>query len=210
MTASQRELRRGRGDGGSVLPEFALALPLLALLVMGVLDYGFAWQEGNLLERAASNAARTGSSSGVALEADQDMVLSVGSSLANARNVELERLIIYNAQSADGELPASCDIAPSATAATGVNGLCNVYSQQQVESGTGFSWTATGCNGGSWDFNWCPADRETSRSDPDYIGVYIEATYTPITNIVPGDITIERKAVYMIEPESASTGDDNA
>ena len=34
--------------------------------------------------------------------------------------------------------------------------------------------------------------------------------YDFATNIIPGTLTIERKAVYMIEPESASSGDDNA
>jgi Flp pilus assembly protein TadG len=50
--------RRGRGDRGLALVEFAIILPFLSLLVFGVVDLGRAWQ----LQNRLSNAAREGAS----------------------------------------------------------------------------------------------------------------------------------------------------
>ena len=53
--ASTRSLRRG-GERGAVLAEFALVLPMLAMLVLGVVDLGRAYR----LKTELANAAREG------------------------------------------------------------------------------------------------------------------------------------------------------
>ena len=47
------------GDGASVIVEFALTLPLLLLILMGVFDFGMAFQEKLLAINAAREGART-------------------------------------------------------------------------------------------------------------------------------------------------------
>jgi hypothetical protein len=156
-----------------------------------------AWQEGNQVERAASNAARTGSGKATAPEADLDIVLSVASSFNSINNMELERIIVYRSTTVDGAVPPAClAISPSG----GVAGLCNVYSRAQAESGAGFSSTP-GCSG-TIDASWCPSSRDAEPPVRDFLGVYIEATYTPLTGLLPGDFKVERRAVFMLEPES--------
>jgi Flp pilus assembly protein TadG len=47
------------GDRASVIVEFALTLPLLLLILMGVFDFGMAFQEKLLAVNAAREGART-------------------------------------------------------------------------------------------------------------------------------------------------------
>lgn len=202
-----RSDRHRRGDAGSAIAEFAMTLPILALFALGVLEFGFAWNEGNLAERATSDAARTGSATGRALEADQDIVLSIGSSFAAARSIEVERVIVFRAATADGEVPSDCLSVDPAPGGAGVDDVCNVYSGAQVESGAGFRWSTDDCLSSSWDHFWCPADRVSSRREsPHHVGVFVEARYHPLTGIFGGEQTFERKAVYLIEPDSVAGG----
>lgn len=52
-------VRRFRnGEGGQALVEFALVLPLLLLMVLGVIDFGRAWNLHQVLTDAAREGAR--------------------------------------------------------------------------------------------------------------------------------------------------------
>ena len=55
-----RLLRRVRGERGAELIEFALTLPLLLLLVLGIIEFGFLFQEYEVVTNAAREGARLG------------------------------------------------------------------------------------------------------------------------------------------------------
>ena len=50
--------RLARGDRGAELIEFALVLPLLLLLVLGIVDFGFLFQRLEVITNAAREGAR--------------------------------------------------------------------------------------------------------------------------------------------------------
>jgi hypothetical protein len=212
MSGRREVTRRCRGESGAVLPELALMLPVLAILVLGVLEFGQAYRQVNLVERAATNAARTGSSIGNGWSADYEILRSVQTSTANLGSAEIVSVVVWDATSSD-EVPANCEsIVPADGSANGVGNLCNVYSAAQVEDDSfiGFQRTGSGdtidCASGSWDSNWCPTDRDNGRPDSDYVGVWIKITYEGFTGILPSDFEIERSAIFQVEPE-AYTGD---
>ncbi len=61
MTAAMRRLRRRvRSERGAELIEFALTLPLLLLLVLGIIEFGFLFQEYEVVTNAAREGARLG------------------------------------------------------------------------------------------------------------------------------------------------------
>ena len=51
-------LRRFRADSGAELVEFALVFPLLLLVVLGIVDFGFLFQEYEVVTNAAREGAR--------------------------------------------------------------------------------------------------------------------------------------------------------
>ena len=50
--------RSGRGERGAELVEFAIALPLLLLIMFGIVDFGFLFQRYEVLTNAAREGAR--------------------------------------------------------------------------------------------------------------------------------------------------------
>ncbi|HEU4354801.1 MAG TPA: TadE/TadG family type IV pilus assembly protein [Actinomycetota bacterium] len=49
---------RGRGQDGAVAVEFALIFPILALLVVGIIQFGIMWSEYQVMQGAAREGAR--------------------------------------------------------------------------------------------------------------------------------------------------------
>lgn len=60
MAAVNSLTRRARSERGAELIEFALVFPLLLLLVLGMVDFGFLFQRYEVLTNAAREGARIG------------------------------------------------------------------------------------------------------------------------------------------------------
>jgi hypothetical protein len=204
MLAWRRRRRDGNRDRGAALIEAAIVLPLVLLLAMAVLEFGFAWRDANQVERSLQNAGRVVSNLGRSRYADYEALRTINSQLQGMAGAEVERVVIWEASSSDGEPPSSClTMAISAGGPNGNSGQrCNVYSAQQLatESLAGFPGT-TDCGGG-WDNFFCPPTRrDTVDPDLTYIGIYIRVEYTPFTSVISGPtIDIERSTVYRVEP----------
>ena len=56
--------RGRRGDAGAELVEFALVLPLLLLVIVGIFDFGFLFRDYGVITNAAREGARIGVLSG--------------------------------------------------------------------------------------------------------------------------------------------------
>lgn len=189
--------------------EFALVLPLLVTLVLGVAEYGFAWRDSSTVATAARAGARTGASLASNGQADYSILTTVKAALADVGAAQIQRIVVYKASSIDGDVPSSC----TTTAADGVNGVCNVYRAADLNlppSSFTSSTTAPGTACGSpavsskRDRYWCPTSRKTPSASggPDYVGVWIAVRYDAITNIIPnGTVTLKDQAVMRIEPQ---------
>jgi hypothetical protein len=204
---TRRPSPRCRGDNGTAIVEFALVAPVLFVLVAGIFEFGFAWHSANLVERSVQNGGRAASNAGDSRLADYDALRALDATLAGSNAMTIKRVIIYKSD-ATGTLPASCDDPfqnPVGTGIKGVSGVCNVYSPEQVAQTNPLAGFPPGTGilcPGDWDTNWCPLGRDNSRPISDYIGVYVEANYRPVTQLLPTTFTIERKAVFLLEPPS--------
>jgi len=206
-TSSQRRLPRLAGDDGAVMVEFALAAPLLAVLMLGTLEFGMAWRETNFIERSVQGAGRVASNLGDDMTADAAALRSLDASLDTLKRASVDRVVIFESTTADGKVPDNCKNADtSGTAPFGVSGSCNVYTAAQAESATFSGLTMaqvearTDC-AGDWDGNWCPNVRSSLINNPDHIGVWVRIDYERFTGLISGSFTIERTAVYQLEPE---------
>jgi Flp pilus assembly protein TadG len=60
MPCSSRIRRLGRSESGAELIEFAFTLPLLLLIVLGIIEFGFVFREYEIVTNAAREGARIG------------------------------------------------------------------------------------------------------------------------------------------------------
>ncbi len=198
-------------DRGLAILELALALPFLIVMAMGVVSYGMAWQGSTDTHSATRAAARVASHDGAEPTADYDALVAVYSALPSKLTDRIEKVIIFKATAADGDVPTAClnaSMSPN-LGAKGVSNTCNVYSKDQVAAAVGVNGknnfgTTSSCSG-KWDSYWCPKGRNVAGSNwpdtRDYLGVYIQTVYPDITKSIFGDKTIKRSVVFRLEPE---------
>lgn len=207
--AAIRRRRREHSDRGAAFVEFALAVPVLVLLGLGIIESGLLWMSSNDVTAVSRNAARSGTSAPVYYTADRTILGTVGAELTTDQLDNLQRVIVFRANNAGQTSPPSnCKgLTPNDSSGAGQSGSCNVYSKKQVEqviNGTApaskFA-TTSGC-GSTWDRFWCPTSRNRSLSSGslDYLGVYVETKTTSNTGLSLGNQTIGRSSVFRLEP----------
>ncbi len=201
--------RRLTGDGGAVLVEFALVAPFIVSVALGIMEFGIAWRDANVLERSVAAGARTGASWGDEGWADLGALGSIEGVMSGATSLEIEKVVLFNARSS-GTVPASC-AALSGPAGIDSGGVqCNVYSAAQIADQNPYAafgqWgPGAPCGGSHWDRWWCPAGRDGTRAGgTDYVGVWIQARYTPVTGLLPSSAMFERTAVFQVEPKAVT------
>lgn len=190
-------------DEGVALIEAALVLPLVALLLVGMIEAGFAWRDSNALARSTQQAARTAARLADSELADYEALRALDSALAGLAASSIQRVIVYDAGAGAGDSPpAVClDEEPAdPPAPAGEFGLCNIYSAAQVHSDSPSEFgDGTSC-AGKWDQNYCPSDRVRSGDSPDRIGVWVELRFDQVTSVLPGSLSLSRASVYQLEP----------
>ena len=207
-----RSRHRRRTERGAVFIEFALAVPFLVMMGLGVVEGGMTWRAATDVNSVARDAARSGTSATVYALADQSILRSVGSGLSGTEMGELQRVIVFNATTGLSAQPtSSCLGIPATGDSAKGNSTCNVYSPSQVIKATkqtapagAFSTLAT-C--GTWDVKWCPKNRNHSLANGnlDYLGVFIEIKHKSITGFPLGNATIRRTSVFRLEPAYGGT-----
>jgi Flp pilus assembly protein TadG len=178
--------------------EFAVVVPLLAVLLFGGIEFGHAWDSKLKVETAARAGARVGSSLGSARLADYNLLQSVKSALNDIGLENVDYVTVYKSTTVNGEVPASC----GGEAPISVVGTCNVYTNTQLENLdlADFAGT-TSCTPGSPDAAWCPTTRQdVQHLGADYIGVWIKADAQTITNLFGSPLDIGTSAVSRVEP----------
>jgi hypothetical protein len=201
--------RRLSGEAGGAIVEAALVVPFLALVILGLVEYGAAWTRQNLLIRSAQSSARTAATQGADRYADYNAIKSIEGSLPSRATGAIERVVIYRSDQPDGGVPPVCKdmaIVDDLSAKGSTGDACNIYSAVQVGNTDAvlshFGGGAAGCDGSAWDRFWCPTDRSPGgdASDPDYLGVYVKVAHLPLTGIAGSPDSIEADVVYRLEP----------
>ena len=196
MMGLRGRLRRRRSDRGATLVEFALVLPLLALLAFGTVEFGLAWRDSMTVSNALRSGARVGSNSGDDRLADFDILKQVESAIHEIDNTRIERVVIFRSTDPDGVVPNSC------LNGTPQNGLCNVYTAAQMSSLTAGDFDSPTCAGDA-DSAWCPTTREDRQVvGADYLGVWVQVHRDWVTGLFPPStgITMTDHAVMRLEP----------
>ena len=203
MSPLQPRVRRLSDDDGGVLVELALVLPLLTFLVLGIFEFGIAFRERSNLSGALRSAARIDTTNGTARNSDYLALQSFYAQMAQAKNMTVNKVVIYKTTSATGDpLDPTCFTSSTPSAAN----LCNVYTWAQITSMGSDSLVHFGPDTAScalsWDLNWCPLLRKDKQSDPpDFVGVYANVTYKSSTGLMPSTVTFTDRAISRIDPK---------
>lgn len=193
-------------DSGAAIVEFALVLPLLVLLMLGLIEFGLAWRTKVNVESAVGLAARQNSNLGDTRQADYESLQSLIGSFGSIEGLDIDKVVIYRATGADGEPADSrCFTYTPQSFGRGISGACNIYGPDQVAA-LGATWTdhfgptTTSCSS-AWDRWWCPRNRDADQGDPpDYLGVRFEGTVPTVTSLFGSTIDMNANVVYRLEP----------
>lgn len=212
--------RRCRGEGGAVLIEAIVVLPLLLMFVFGIAEFGFAYHDNITLTTTTRSGARVSSNLANHRRADYEtlktIVAALGSSSIGLDNIE--GVLIFNANgTTDTEIvPANCfNAAGNPQSSTDSGAECNFYDTGQITDVASMTpaqvivrfgaESATGCVAAAWDKAFCPTDRNrTPNPQTEYVGVWVQINHDYTTGLLPWDsVTIEDSTVMGIEPLGA-------
>ncbi len=186
--------RRGDDDGAAAV-EAAIIIPVLAMIIFGIIEFG-------MLFRASlsfSNAARAGARTAVALPRVPSYASAAQQAVSGAlRNTvnpsEINYLTIFRADPVTGQ-PISGGTVKTCTS------QCYRYTWNSATS----QWTPV--NGPSWSANTQRACGQEASTD--YLGIYVEGQYQWKTGIFRpffGDsTTIGERTIMRLEPIGGST-----
>lgn len=187
-------------ERGAGIVEFALVALLLFTLSAGAFDYGQAWRSGLTVNEAARTGARVGTAGGKERAADFNALSGLKASLESGGVLDdVKWVIVFRADSLDGDLPAGCDPTKSLT------GPCHVLTGNQLRSNweAGSVATATDSNGClkiAQRRSWCPTGRTNDQSTADYYGVWVQMEHEFLFPIMGDSTKVARTAVMRLEP----------
>jgi hypothetical protein len=195
-------------ERGAVLVEAAFVLPVLLLLIFGMIEFGLVFKDSLTLSEMVQAGARVGSELGnqstdltasPAVDSTDYEILTAVMAASHPLNAAIQYVTIFNADGANGTVPALC----SGANPTSEPGECNVYLPGVLDN------LGTTQPAGFDDSAWPPSSRNVTEQTengfpgPDYIGVYISAIHSSVTGIVPGgSIHLSDTAVLRLEPQS--------
>jgi hypothetical protein len=197
---SRLRARRRQGDRAAALVEAAFITPVFAVLVFGILEFGLAFRDYLTVANTSRDSARGASAYGDGLYTDYNVIQVAKQSSKGFRPNEIQRLIIFDAESVDGSIHSSSHPAHDClTSAHGIEDVCNVYTASDLSRPK----SDFGCRTDrDLDRYWCPTDREVRASGPpDYVGVYVQARHSFITGLFGSGMNLTDEIVMRIEPQ---------
>lgn len=181
--------------------EMAIVSLLLFIMVFGAAELAFAWKSSSTSTNALRAAARIGATAGNVRVADHAVLRTLGAGLADLPGGRVDRIVVYRATDADGEVPDAC-LTDDALSNGGVTNLCNVYRGSVLDSLDITQFSGETCDSLQPDRHWCPLDRSIAIGSADYLGVWVRIEAGWLTNLLPSDgYTITDHAVTRLEPD---------
>lgn len=208
MRATSRN-RRCRGDAGVSAVEFAIVLPVLMILTIGMLEFAFVmrdWLSVSTSVRVGARTAVTGAGNGCAAGSGSTCVPAFTLAASDAMEKagygmpksSIEYIMIYKANNVGFPGGTNNTTMPTkAQCGTSPYGSCVTYIWDQTQNaGTGgFVYSS-----GAWNSSQINACLPT----PDDVGVYMRVNHPYLTKMFGATITISDRAVMRFEPLPAN------
>jgi Flp pilus assembly protein TadG len=176
-----RRDRRNLRERGAAALEFALIAPFFFFVVFGGIEIGLMFRSHLALEDMSRSAARVASVERASVNADGQILQRISDRSA-ALNGDVEKVIIYSAETLDAPLPTECE-----TVSASVANKCNVYIV------TGGDVQAI-VDAAVWETGLTAAERGQWKN----LGIYIEYDYEYVTGFFDS-ITLSTTSVEVVE-----------
>ncbi len=162
-------MRRRHPESGATMLEFAIAAPVLILLIVGLVEFGFGFLDSQAVAGATREGARVGSIFGTDPAADDIILAAVGDSLEDMRGgSELQQVWIFSSDQSGAVLDEA------------------LTTNKYVPDGGG-GWACLDATACLWD----PATRKTDLSNNigvvnrDFLGVRVIFDHEWVTGLLP-------------------------
>jgi Flp pilus assembly protein TadG len=191
--------RRGtEGERGAALVEFAFIAPILMVLVLGIVEFGIAWNEKSQAEAAVRSGGRIASASSRSDTLTKNAAAAVSSALQALPSSEPQYVLVYR-------IPAGADDSPpngGASCSANCNKFNWVSGALDIDHPTGPGWPAAN------QVNNCSTSI-TSPSQFDQVGVYVKVNHplTLLPGFIPGmasSVTLAPHSVFRLEPSNST------
>ena len=178
-----RSIRCENTDRGATLVEFAMVMPLILLLVIGILEYGLLFRDWLTVSNAAREGVRVGAALGDDVNADCEIIMAVVDGLLTSSIDNLQDVRIYEADSNGNPIPANTEI----------------WTHIGGDPADCANWGSIG--------SWPASDRDVTVSPGeqlDIIGVQVRYTHNWITSFGPfsGFSLIDEATISRLEPQA--------
>jgi Flp pilus assembly protein TadG len=195
----KRALRR-RGQRGAVLVEAAFVLPILALMIFGILEWGFVLKDYQSLASATRSGARTASAEPRLAGFDTDAANAVATAMkALQGNDTPQKLEIYWADSGTG-LPWSSNAKSSDEALpTSTCYRCSYYTWNAATAG----WTAVTQ---TWPASGSATAENACAGTEDTMGVFLQVSHRMFTGMFGATKTLTDRTLIKLEPQPPTSG----
>jgi hypothetical protein len=176
--SARRWGRRANGERGQSLVEFSMIVPVFLILLLGILEMGFAFDHLLTIGYATREGARTGAA------------LAAGEKLAVCGDVDkyvvsaVERVLTSDGSPVATHLADISSIRVfKANASGGESGPVNVWTPSTDASGNGTGPTVDGrpLHFALSSSGWAACSRVNTTANPDSIGIRIAYTYRAVT-----------------------------
>ncbi|MBK5223974.1 MAG: pilus assembly protein [Acidimicrobiia bacterium] len=194
-TGARSARRHGRWrDRGAAVVEAAFVAPIFFVLIFGIMEFGFAFQERLTTVNMSQTGARTGASAADDPLADYRILRKIRTESASVPAARITHIVVYKATGPGSVVPEACKMNPQ-------TGICNLYTGNTLANVA----ADFGCTSDDVGYHWCPTDRKatTSGDGPDYVGVYVRIEHPTITGFFGEEFVFTSDTVMRIEPRSS-------
>jgi TadE-like protein len=201
-SANSRREHALRKERGASAVEFAIILPVLMFLLMGILEFGLLLKNLSIVTNAASAGGRAGSVESRVSGYYDSAERAVDAILRN-NGLHADWIVIYKANKTTGQPWNSAGTWTGSTDFETCTANCIKY--QLNTAGTGYDLIGTS---GTPNPNWLSSTQAACgpEASTDYLGVYVKYTHRYVTSLFGSSRTVREKAVYRLEPIPPSAG----